>query len=221
MAASDAEKRPERDMTHGIDTNAIRRIASTRMPTTWGVFQASAFERDTPGETRPVETALAMIMGDVRRAAPLLRIHSQCITSEIFGSLRCDCSDQLDIAMRAIAEEGRGLLIYEHQEGRGIGLMAKLQAYSLQDGGLDTVEANEALGLKADYRTFAFAAAILDHLGIGRVRLLSNNPDKVRALKDAGIGVVERIPCEIPPRPDALVYLRSKKNRLGHLLALV
>jgi GTP cyclohydrolase II len=208
-------------MTHGIDTNAIRRIASTRMPTRWGVFQALAFERDTPGETRPVETALAMIMGDVRRAAPLLRIHSQCITSEIFGSLRCDCSDQLDIAMRAIAEEGRGLLIYEHQEGRGIGLMAKLQAYSLQDGGLDTVEANEALGLKADYRTFAFPAAILHHLGIGRVRLLSNNPDKVRALKDAGIGVVERIPCEIPPRPDALVYLRSKKNRLGHLLALV
>jgi GTP cyclohydrolase II len=208
-------------MTHGIDTNAIRRIASTRMPTRWGVFQALAFERDTPGETRPVETALAMIMGDVRRAAPLLRIHSQCITSEIFGSLRCDCSDQLDIAMRAIAEEGRGLLIYEHQEGRGIGLMAKLQAYSLQDGGLDTVEANEALGLKADYRTFAFPAAILDQLGIGRVRLLSNNPDKVRALKNAGIGVVERIPCEIPPRPDALVYLRSKKNKLRHLLALV
>jgi GTP cyclohydrolase II len=123
--------------------------------------------------------------------------------------------------MRAIAEEACGLVIYEHQEGRGIGLMAKLQAYSLQDAGLDTVEANEALGLKADYRTFAFPAAILHHLGIGRVRLLSNNPDKVRALKNAGIGVVERIPCEIPPRPDALVYLRSKKNKLRHLLALV
>jgi GTP cyclohydrolase II len=208
-------------MTHGIDTNAIRRIASTRMPTRWGVFQALAFERDTPGETRPVETALAMIMGDVRRAAPLLRIHSQCITSEIFGSLRCDCSDQLDIAMRAIAEEGRGLLIYEHQEGRGIGLMAKLQAYGLQDAGLDTLEANEALGLKADYRTFAFPAAILHHFGIGRVRLLSNNPDKVRALTHAGISVDERIPCETPPHPGALMYLRTKKNKLGHLLAFV
>jgi GTP cyclohydrolase II len=208
-------------MTNGIAPHAIRRIASTRMPTKWGVFQVLAFERGTPGKNTHTETALAMIMGDVRRAAPLLRIHSQCITSEVFGSLRCDCSDQLEIAMRAIAEEACGLVIYEHQEGRGIGLMAKLQAYSLQDGGLDTVEANEALGLKADYRTFAFPAAILDHLGIGRVRLLSNNPGKVRALKDAGIGVVERIPCEIPPRPDALVYLRSKKNRLGHLLALV
>jgi GTP cyclohydrolase II len=191
------------------------------MPTRWGVFQVLAFERDTPGETRPVETALAMLMGDLAAAAPLLRIHSQCITSEVFGSLRCDCSDQLDIAMSAIAEEECGLMIYEHQEGRGIGLMAKLQAYGLQDAGLDTIEANEALGLKADYRTFAFSAAILHYLGIGRVRLLSNNPDKGRALTRAGISVVERIPCETLPRPDALMYLRTKKNKLGHMLALV
>jgi len=208
-------------MTNGIAPHAIRRIAFTRMPTRWGVFQVLAFERDTPGSNAPAQTALAMMMGDVARAVPLLRIHSQCITSEVFGSLRCDCSDQLEIAMRAIAQEACGLVLYEHQEGRGIGLMAKLQAYGLQDAGLDTVEANEALGLQADYRTFAFPAAILHHLGIGAVRLLSNNPDKVRALTSAGISVVERIPCEIPPRPDALMYLRSKKNKLGHLLALV
>ena len=165
-------------MTSGAHCGAIRRIASTQIPTRWGMFQALAFERDTPSEARPVETALAMIMGDVTHGAPLLRVHSQCVTSEVFGSLRCDCSDQLDIAMRAIAEEGCGLVIYEHQEGRGIGLMAKLQAYSLQDAGLDTVEANEALGLKADCRTFGLPAAILHDLGVSRVRLLTNNPEK-------------------------------------------
>jgi GTP cyclohydrolase II len=208
-------------MISGDHAGAIRRIASTRMPTRWGMFQALAFERDTPSETKPVETALALIRGNVTRGAPLLRIHSQCWTSEVFGSLRCDCSDQLEIAMKAIAEEGSGLMIYEHQEGRGIGLMAKLQAYSLQDAGLDTFEANEALGFMADCRNFGLPAAILRELGISRVRLLSNNPDKVRALVDAGIGVVARIPCEIPPNPHALRYLRSKKDRMRHMLALV
>src|SRR5208282_1716428 len=148
----------------------IRQIATTRIPTRWGTFQTLAFERPTPGGNRSVETALAMIMGDVTRGAPLMRLHSQCLTSEVFGSLRCDCSDQLEIAMRTIADEGAGLIIYEHQEGRGIGLMAKLQAYSLQDAGLDTVEANEALGLVADCRNFGLPAAILHGLGISRVR---------------------------------------------------
>ena len=208
-------------MISGHHAGAIRRIASTRMPTRWGVFQALAFERDTPSETTPVETALAMIMGNVTRGAPLLRIHSQCVTSEVFGSLRCDCSDQLEMAMKAIAEEGSGLMIYEHQEGRGIGLMAKLQAYSLQDAGLDTFEANEALGFMVDCRTFGLPASILRELGIRRVRLLSNNPDKVRGLVDVGIDVVERIPCEVPPNPHALRYLRSKKDRMHHMLALV
>jgi GTP cyclohydrolase II len=208
-------------VTNGGQAGAIRRIASTRLPTKWGTFQALAFERDTPGEAKPVETALALMMGDLTRGAPLLRIHSQCITSEVFGSLRCDCNEQLEIAMQAIAEEGWGLVIYEHQEGRGIGLMAKLQAYSLQDAGLDTVEANEALGFMADCRTFALPAAILGDLGVHEVRLLSNNPDKVRALMDVGIGVVERIPCEVRPNPHALMYLRSKKDRMGHTLALL
>lgn len=208
-------------MTSCAHAGAIRRVASTQIPTRWGLFQTMAFERDTPCEARPVETALALIMGDVTRGTPLLRIHSQCLTSEVFGSLRCDCHDQLETAMRAIAEEGCGLVIYEHQEGRGIGLMAKLRAYSLQDAGLDTVEANEALGFRADYRTFGLPAAILRYLGIRRVRLLSNNPEKLRALMGAGIDVIARIPCETPPSPHAFVYLRSKKERMGHTLTLV
>lgn len=199
----------------------IRRIASTQMPTRWGMFQALAFERDTPGETRPVETALVMIMGDVKRGAPLLRIHSQCVTSEVFGSLRCDCSDQLEIAMRAIANEGCGVMIYEHQEGRGIGLMAKLKAYALQDEGLDTIAANQALGFEADCRNYRLPVAVLNQLGIRRVRLLSNNPQKLDALVEGGIDVLARIPCETPPSPHSVVYLRSKKEQMGHALTLV
>ena len=201
-------------------SQSIQRIASTQMPTRWGTFQMLAFERQAPGKDKPVETALAITMGDVARGVPLVRIHSQCITSEVFGSLRCDCSDQLDIAMQAIADEGCGLVIYEHQEGRGIGLMAKLQAYSLQDSGLDTVEANEALGLKADCRTFGLPAAILRDLGIRRVRLLSNNPHKCRALLEAGIEVVGEVPCEAAPNAHSLAYLRTKKERMGHTLNL-
>ena len=207
-------------MTSCPEAGAVRRIASTRIPTRWGTFRTLAFELQTPGENRQVETALVLTMGDVTRGAPLVRIHSQCITSEVFGSLRCDCSDQLEIAMRAIADEGCGLIIYEHQEGRGIGLMAKLQAYSLQDAGLDTVEANEALGLKADCRTFGLPAAILHHLGVSRVRLLSNNPLKVRALLEAGIEVSEEEPCEAAPNPYSLAYLRTKKEKMGHRLIL-
>src|SRR5271167_1502861 len=207
-------------MISGAHAGAIRRIAYTQIPTRWGVFQTMAFERDTPGENRPVETALALIMGDGTRGAPLLRIHSQCLTSEVFGSLRCDCHDQLEIAMRAIAREGCGLLIYEHQEGRGIGLMAKLQAYSLQDTGLDTVEANHALGFSTDYRDFGLPIAILRDLGISRVRLLSNNPQKYRALVDAGIEVVEQVPCEVAPNPYSFAYLQAKKKKMGHALSL-
>jgi len=206
-------------MVSAKQDDAIRQIASTRMPTRWGTFQTLAFERYTLGEKKDVETALAMIMGDVNGGVPLLRIHSQCLTSEVFGSLRCDCSDQLEMGMRAIAGEGRGIVIYEHQEGRGIGLMAKIEAYSLQDAGLDTVEANEALGLMADCRTFGLPADILHHLGITRVRLLSNNPAKCRALVDAGIEVVQ-IPCEVSPNEHSVTYLRSKKVRMGHTLCL-
>src|SRR5437016_14123829 len=159
-------------------TITVRQIASTRMPTKWGVFQIFGFEREILNGSRHVETAMAMVMGDLTDGAPLLRIHSQCFTGEVLGSLRCDCNEQLEIAMRAIAGEGRGLVIYEHQEGRGIGLMAKLRAYELQDAGLDTVDANHALGFQADYRDFSLPAAILHELGVRGVRLLSNNPHK-------------------------------------------
>src|SRR3954465_185984 len=160
----------------------VRRVASTRMPTIWGMFRALGFERYILNGVHRVETALALVLGDVTTGVPLVRIHSQCFTGEMLGSLRCDCRDQLEMAMQAIAEEGRGLLIYEHQEGRGIGLSAKLEAYELQDVGLDTVEANHALGFKADCRDFSLPAAILRQLGVKRVRLLSNNPRKAGAL---------------------------------------
>jgi GTP cyclohydrolase II len=157
----------------------VRRVVSTRMPTRWGVFQALAFEREISNGTRRVETALALVLGDLTEGAPLVRIHSQCFTGEVLGSLRCDCNDQLEIAMRAIAAEGRGLVIYEHQEGRGIGLMAKLRASELQDAGLDTVDANHALGFRTDCRDFSLPAAILHELGVRRVFPLRARPGGV------------------------------------------
>ena len=207
-------------MTRTSQPNRVRRIVSTRLPTRWGVFEILGFERDAGIGGESVETALALVLGDLSGAPPLLRIHSQCLTGEVLGSLRCDCRGQLDLAMVAIAREGRGLLIYEHQEGRGIGLMAKLKAYALQDDGLDTVEANHALGFPADCRDFGLPAAILHHLRVPRVRLISNNPRKVRALGRAGIDVAARVPCETPCSPHALPYLRTKKDKLGHALSL-
>src|SRR4029077_12931009 len=175
------------------------------------------FERQIINGSRRTETALAIVLGDLTDGAPLVRIHSQCFTGEVLGSLRCDCNDQLGLAMQAIADEGRGLVIYEHQEGRGIGLMAKLRAYELQDAGLDTVDANQALGFRADCRDFSLPAAILHELGVRRVRLLSNNPHKSRALSAAGIAVT-RVPCEVAPTPYSLSYLRAKKEKMGHHL---
>jgi len=184
------------------------------------VFQTIGFQREIRNGIRRVETAVVLVLGEVTGNAPLLRIHSQCLTGDVLGSRRCDCGDQLELAMRAIAREGCGLLIYEHQEGRGIGLMAKLQAYALQDQGFDTVEANHALGFTADCRDFGLPVAILRDLGISRVRLLSNNPQKFRALREAGIEVVDRIPCEAAPNPHSLAYLRTKKEKMGHALTL-
>jgi 3,4-dihydroxy 2-butanone 4-phosphate synthase/GTP cyclohydrolase II len=201
-------------------TGALWRIASTRLPTKWGMFEAIGFERDVWTGGRSVETALALVFGDLRRGVPLVRVHSQCLTGEVLGSLRCDCGGQLNLAMQAIAQEGRGLVIYDYQEGRGIGLMAKLQAYELQDAGIDTIEANHALGFKADLRDFSLAAAILHDLRIPRVRLLTNNPRKVRALTDNGIEVIERLPCEVAATAHSLPYLQTKKQKMGHALSL-
>jgi GTP cyclohydrolase II len=184
------------------------------------MFEVTGYERDVSTGGRTAETALAIVLGDLRQEAPLLRIHSQCLTGEVLGSLRCDCGGQLKLAMQAIAQEGRGLVIYEYQEGRGIGLMAKLQAYELQDAGIDTIEANHALGFKADFRDFSLAAAILHDLRVKRVRLLTNNPRKMRALGDAGIEVVARLPCEVGPTLHSLPYLQTKKQKMGHALNL-
>jgi GTP cyclohydrolase II len=200
--------------------SSLVRVAATRLPTTFGVFNLIGFERANvdKGET---ESALLLVLGDLQNRAPLLRIHSQCLTGEVLGSLRCDCRGQLELAMSAIADEGSGLVIYEYQEGRGIGLMAKLKAYALQDTGLDTVEANQALGFDTDCRDFSLAVAILREIGIDCVRLMSNNPQKVEALTQGGIEVVELIACEAPPSPYALSYLRTKKKKMGHSLTLM
>lgn len=192
-------------------------MASADFPTRWGRFRIYGFRAGATQNGKPVEEAVALVMGDVQSSPPLVRIHSQCLTGDVFHSLRCDCRQQLELSLAMISEEGSGILIYEQQEGRGIGLMAKLQAYELQDSGLDTVEANERLGFKADHRDFALPAGILKALNVSRVRLLSNNPDKVEALQSAGISVVERVPCEVTPSVHAEEYLKTKKEKLGHL----
>jgi GTP cyclohydrolase II len=195
-------------------------MASADFPTRWGNFRIYGFRGAfAEGDHARTEEAVALVMGDVHSTAALVRIHSQCLTGDVFGSLRCDCRQQLEMALAMIAEERAGVLIYEQQEGRGIGLMAKLKAYELQDSGLDTVEANERLGFKADQREFALPAEVLKALGISRVRLLSNNPDKVAALERAGITVTERVPCEVPPTLHAEEYLKTKKEKLGHLFS--
>jgi GTP cyclohydrolase II len=157
------------------------------------------------------------VMGDIHAAPPLVRIHSQCLTGDVFGSLRCDCRQQLEMALQMISEAGAGVLLYELQEGRGIGLMPKLQAYQLQDQGRDTVQANEELGFKADHREFQLPAEILKALGLKEVKLLSNNPQKVAALESAGVKVVERVPCEVEPHAASERYMNTKKEKMGHL----
>jgi GTP cyclohydrolase II len=196
--------------------SSAKQLASADFPTRWGKFRIYGFRLNQVANGKP-EEAVALGMGDVHASPPLVRIHSQCLTGDVFGSLRCDCRQQLEMALGMIAGEGVGILIYEQQEGRGIGLMPKLQAYELQDSGLDTVEANEKLGFKADHREFALPAEMLKALGVKKVRLLSNNPDKVAALERAGIEVVERVPCEVEPSAHTADYLRTKKEKMGHL----
>jgi GTP cyclohydrolase II len=203
-----------------VTQNSVHQIASADFPTRWGSFRIFGFQgKFGEGREQRTEEAVALVMGDVHSQVPLVRIHSQCLTGDVFGSLRCDCRQQLEMALAMIAEEGAGVLIYEQQEGRGIGLMAKLQAYELQDSGLDTVEANERLGFKADQREFTLPAEILKSLGIRETRLLSNNPDKVAALERGGVKVVKRVPCEVSPSEHAEEYLKTKKEKLGHLFS--
>lgn len=195
----------------------LNKAAEADFPSRFGHFRIFGFEGM---RTNEVEEAVVLKTGDFSPALGpvLVRIHSQCLTGDVLHSLRCDCRTQLELAIEQIAAEGRGLLIYEHQEGRGIGLMNKLRAYELQDQGLDTVEANVKLGFAADLRDYALPAAIIRYFGVKQVRLLSNNPDKVAALENAGIEVVERTPIIAPAIDTTTEYLKTKREKMGHLV---
>ena len=195
----------------------IERVASARLPTEYGEFRIVGYRSLASGEE-----FVALVRGELRSNHPTLaRIHSQCLTGDVFGSLRCDCGRQLDAAMRLIADEDCGVIIYQQQEGRGIGIINKIRAYALQDAGADTVEANQRLGLEIDRRRYDQCAEILLDLGLRRVRALTNNPEKIRALKESGLEVVSRVPLEPPTGAAASNYLRAKKEKLGHLLEKV
>jgi GTP cyclohydrolase II len=207
---------------------SVKKIAEADFPTRWGAFRILGFEgrqepraqgkpRAAGADERGIEGLVALVMGDIHAAPPLVRIHSQCLTGDVFGSLRCDCRLQLELALAKISEAGAGILLYEQQEGRGIGLMAKLKAYELQDQGLDTVEANVELGFAADYRGYELPAEVLKLLGVAQVRLITNNPEKVAALESAGIKVVERVSAEVEPQDTFERYLRTKHEKMGHI----
>src|ERR1700761_9599834 len=207
---------------------SVTKVADADFPTRWGHFRILGFEGKLP-EPRPccdhpeahgkrVEGLVALVMGDIHSTPPLVRIHSQCLTGDVFGSLRCDCRLQLELALSKISQQGAGILLYEQQEGRGIGLMAKLRAYELQDHGRDTVEANEELGFAADCRAFELPAEALKMLRVSAVRLITNNPEKMAALEAGGIQVVERVSAEVEPQESFEKYLKTKHEKMGHIL---
>ena len=196
----------------------LTKVAEADFPTEFGIFRIFGFEAPAAGGAG-IEEAVVLKMGDFTEGAPpLVRIHSQCLTGDVFHSLRCDCRAQLEIALAGIAQAGGGLLIYELQEGRGIGLLNKLRAYELQDHGADTIEANQQLGFLSDLRNYQLPGAILQFFGLKAVRLMSNNPEKVAAVEKAGIQVVERVPCLADVLDTRLAYLRTKREKMGHLL---
>jgi GTP cyclohydrolase II len=195
-------------------SQGLRAVARAELPTRYGRFKIYGFEG-----RGAQEEAIALVRGKLKgKATPLVRVHSQCLTGDVLTSLRCDCRAQLELSLQKIGRASSGVLLYLPQEGRGIGLMNKLRAYELQDGGMDTVEANESLGFAADARDYDFSAKILRQLGAKRIRLLSNNPEKVRQLERAGIRVVARIPCQPRISKISRAYLQTKKSKMGHLL---
>ena len=202
---------------------SVHKVAEADFPTRWGAFRILGFEghaaatRDDCVTGAEPEELVALVMGDIYSTAPLVRIHSQCLTGDVFGSLRCDCRLQLEMALTKISEAGAGILLYEEKEGRGIGLMAKLKAYELQDNGLDTVEANVQLGFAADCRGYEMPAEVLRLMGVRQVRLMTNNPEKVAALESAGIQVVERVSAEVESQETFERYLRTKQEKMGHI----
>ena len=193
---------------------SVERVAEASLPTEWGEFKIAGFRSLTSDEEFVV-----LFKGDLRPEVPtLVRIHSQCLTGDVFSSTKCDCGPQLHRTMQMIEEEGRGAVVYQQQEGRGIGILNKIRAYALQDEGADTVEANERLGLAVDSREYRQCAEVLFALGLCKVRVISNNPGKLRALEEAGLEIVERVAIEISPHELAAKYLQTKKEKLGHLL---
>jgi 3,4-dihydroxy 2-butanone 4-phosphate synthase/GTP cyclohydrolase II len=200
-----------------MNSKTVERVAEAYLPTDFGDFRIIGYR-----SLNSNEEFVVLVQGELRQDRPsLVRIHSQCLTGDVFGSTRCDCGQQLRKAMELIEREGSGAIVYQHQEGRGIGIINKIRAYALQDEGADTIEANEKLGLAVDLRCYEQCAEILGHLGVNNVRLMSNNPEKIRALEEMGLKVVERVPLLIPPTDAAKDYLRTKKERMGHLLELV
>ena len=193
---------------------SLNHVAHAELPSRWGNFTIHGFSGKGPQEE-----AVALVRGNLTgKTAPLVRVHSQCLTGDVLNSLRCDCRAQLELSLKKIAKAPSGVLLYLPQEGRGIGLMNKLRAYQLQDQGMDTVEANEALGFASDAREYEFPAEILKELGAKKIRLLSNNPEKVRQLEESGIQVVERVPCQPRVSKISRKYLKTKKSKMGHLL---
>ena len=193
---------------------SVERVAVANLPTEWGEFSIAGYRSLTSREE-----FVALFLGEMRREIPtLVRIHSQCLTGDVFGSTKCDCGPQLHKTMQMIQEEGRGAIVYQQQEGRGIGIINKIRAYALQDQGADTVEANEQLGLAVDLRDYRQCAEILFDLGLCKVRVISNNPLKLQALEEAGLQIVERVSIQVEPTERAEGYLRTKKEKLGHLL---
>jgi GTP cyclohydrolase II len=202
----------------------VRKVADVRFPTQLANFRLLAFERTDDGRrdgTKPVETAVALTLGDWFSNPSVVRIHSQCTTGDVFHSLRCDCHDQLQLALRVIASEGSGILLYEHQEGRGIGLMEKLRAYELQDQGYDTIDANLHLGHAADLRDYRLAVDILRFLDIPSLRLMTNNPEKINAILSSGIKIVDRLSADVPISTHSAKYLATKREKMGHLSGLM
>jgi GTP cyclohydrolase II len=207
-----------------MEAASVNKVAEADFPTRWGNFRIMGFEGRPAAprkqcEPSPGDGLVALVMGDIHSAPPLVRIHSQCLTGDVFGSLRCDCRLQLELALEMISKAGAGILLYEQMEGRGIGLMAKLKAYELQDQGLDTVEANVELGFAADCRAYELPAEALKLLGVSAVRLITNNPEKVAALESAGISVVERVSAEVEPQESFERYLRTKREKMGHIFS--